>query len=60
MHAAKQIAINIVCHNANGGSTGWGPLVVDAKSVEMPVLFKSWKKSSDPLNGKPIKLLLLV
>jgi hypothetical protein len=25
MHAAKQIAIIIVCHNANGGRTGCGP-----------------------------------
>lgn len=41
MHAAKQIAINIVCHKANGGRTGIGPLVDVGKSLDTRVLFGS-------------------
>jgi len=49
MHAAKQIAINIVCHNANGGSTCEGPVVdVRKSSVVTEVSLKS----------KPSKVLL--
>lgn len=41
MHAAKQIAINIVCHRVNGGKTGVGPFVDDGKSFEMRVSLRS-------------------
>lgn len=61
MHAAKQIAINIVCHKANGGSTGVGPLVDVGKSLAKSVLLGSWNSPIDPLrSGKPIKLVLLL
>lgn len=63
MHAAKQIAMNIVCHNANGGRTGVGPFVDVGKSLAMRVSLRSWKNpaSNVPLKyGKPLKLLLLL
>lgn len=41
MHAAKQIAINIVCHRVNGGKTGVGPFVDDGKSFDMRVSLRS-------------------